>query len=191
MGLNAMLKYLKGSTWFSFFYFLYYGFYNRFVTYIPSFTIRHLFLRYLYRMKIGHHSNVHMGVRFFSPHRIEIGDNSVIHFDCLIDGRSGLKIGNCVDVSYQVNIFSLQHDMNDSHYSTRGGPVHIRDYAVIGARSILLPDVTIGEGAVVAAGSVVPKDVKPYTIVAGCPAKFIKERRRDLEYKISFRRYFH
>ena len=52
----------------------------------------------------------------------------------------------------------------------------VGDYVWIGARSIILQGVTIGEGAVVAAGSVVSKDVAPYTIVAGVPAKVVKQR---------------
>ena len=50
------------------------------------------------------------------------------------------------------------------------------DYVSIGARAIVLPGVTIGEGAVVGAGAVVTKDVEPFTVVGGNPAKFIKKR---------------
>ena len=54
----------------------------------------------------------------------------------------------------------------------------------------ILPGVTIGEGAVVAAGATVHKAVPPYAIVGGVPAKFIKKRPRDLNYKVDYRRLF-
>lgn len=158
---------------------------------IPSFTLRHFILRAFYGMKIGHETNLEMGIRVFAPQRIVIGDNSVVHFDCILDGRCGLVIGSCVDVGHQVNIFTLQHDIDSPTYRTEGGKVTIGDYAVIGGRATILPRVTVGEGAVVATGAVVTKDVDPYTLVGGVPAHFIRGRERDLAYKISYRRHFH
>jgi putative colanic acid biosynthesis acetyltransferase WcaF len=186
--LKERLKYSRAA---HFFLCLCLGFYNRFLTYCPSFTVRHFFLRRVYRVHIGRHTNIHMGVRVFAPWRITIGDNSVVHFDCILDGRSGLVVGDCVDVSYQVNIFTLQHDMDDPDYKTKGGQVTVNDYAVLSGRSTILPGVTVGRGAVVASGAVVTDDVSPYTVVGGVPAKPIRERNQDLRYKLSYRRYFH
>lgn len=177
--------------WVIFLRFLHLGLYNRGMTMIPSFTLRHFILRTLYGMKIGQGTNLEMGVRVFSPQRIVIGDNSVVHFDCILDGRCGLAIGNCVDIGHQVNIFTLQHDIDSADYRTEGGKVAIGNYAVIGGRATILPFVTIGEGAVVATGAVVTKDVAPYALVGGVPARFIRYRERNLVYKISYRRYFH
>ncbi len=182
---------LKKSNTAIFFRDLHLGLYNRLFTYVPSFAFRHFVLRYLYGVTLGRCSNIHMGVRFLSPQKISIGDNSVIHFDCILDGRCGIMIGNCVDINHQVNIFTLQHDMDDSEYGSVGGPVKINDYAIISGRSTVLPGVTIGTGAVVASGGVVTKDVPEYTIVGGVPAQFIRERNPNLTYKINFRRYFH
>jgi acetyltransferase-like isoleucine patch superfamily enzyme len=66
----------------------------------------------------------------------------------------------------------------------------IEDHVWIGARAIISPGVRIGEGAVIGAGSVVTRDVEPYTIVAGNPARFIKERSRDLRYKSRYFPFF-
>ena len=170
---------------------LHLGLYNRFFTYLPSFTIRHYLLKYIYGMKIGRETNIHMGVRVFAPQRISIGEHSIIHFDCILDGRCGLSIGKNVDVSHQVNIFTLQHDLDSPDYISTGAPVNIQDYAVVAGRSTILPGVTIGKGAVVATGSVVTKDVPDYTLVGGVPARFIRPRNPKLTYQLSYRRYFH
>jgi len=67
----------------------------------------------------------------------------------------------------------------------KGAPVIIEDYAWVSSRTTLLPGVTIGKGAVVAAGAVVTKSVEPYTVVGGVPAKKIGERSKELNYKLS------
>lgn len=166
------------------------GFYNRLYTFIPSFVVRHLILRYLYGVKIGKCSTIEMGVRFMSPQKIRLGDYSVVHYDSILDGRMGLEIGDCVDIGHQVNIFTLQHDMDDPGYVATGGPVRIGKHAVVGGRSTILPSVSIGEGAVVASGAVVTKDIGSFEMVGGVPAKFIRKRAENLKYKITYRAWF-
>ena len=75
--------------------------------------------------------------------------------------------------------------MNDPEFGVKGAPVIIEDYAWVSSRTTLLPGVTIGKGAVVAAGAVVTKSVEPYTVVGGVPAKKIGERSKELNYKLS------
>ena len=116
------------------------------------------------------------------PNRITIGPGSVVGTRCELDGRNGLTLGRNVNLSSEVLIYTLQHDPRDPHFATVGGPVTIHDYAWISARAIILPNVTVGEGAVVAAGAVVTRDVAPYTIVAGIPAQPIGERSKNLDY---------
>ncbi len=147
------------------------GLYNRGITFIPSFVVRHAALRYLYGMEIGSNTNLEMGIRIFSPQRIRIGDNSVIHFDAILDGRSKLEIGSCVDIGIQSHIWTLEHDLDDPDYGAKGGKVSIHDYVIIGGRSTILPGITVGEGAVVAVGAVVTKDVPAHTTVVGNPAR--------------------
>jgi maltose O-acetyltransferase len=72
---------------------------------------------------------------------------------------------------------TLSHDYNVPGFSDLdAGPVTIEDHVWIGSRAMILPGVTVGRGAVVAAGSVVTKDVAPMTVVAGVPAKPVAER---------------
>ena len=70
-----------------------------------------------------------------------------------------------------LKIYTLCHDLNDSSFSTKGAPVNIEDNVFVFSNAMIMPGVTIGEGAIVLAGSVVTKDVEPWTIVGGNPAK--------------------
>lgn len=98
----------------------------------------------------------------------------------------GLIIGKNVNFSSNVQVYTLQHDHRDPYFceqSNKKMSVEIGDRAWLGSSVIVLPGVTIGEGAVCCAGSVVAKDVPPYAIVAGIPAKQIGERTHDLRYE--------
>ncbi|MBU4264346.1 MAG: acyltransferase [Proteobacteria bacterium] len=132
-----------------------------------------------------------MNVILFSPWNIKIGDFSIIHFDAFLDGRGSLEIGNNVDISFGVKIFSEQHLPDSDTYESVAKKVTIHDYASIGSYSIILPGVIIGEGAIVAAGSVVTKSVEPFTVVGGTPAKFIKKRKCLPKYNLTYKRPFH
>ena len=94
----------------------------------------------------------------------------------LLDARKGLEIGESAVIAYQAIIWSLNHDYNDIHFVTKGAKTIIGKYAWVCSRSIILPGITVGEYAVVASGAIVTKDVPPYAIVAGVPAKIIKFR---------------
>jgi acetyltransferase-like isoleucine patch superfamily enzyme len=83
-------------------------------------------------------------------------------------------------------IWTLEHDPQSPAFATTGGPVVIEDYAWVSCRTVILPNVRIGRGAVVAAGAVVTRDVPDYAIVGGVPAKVIGERSRDLNYELSW-----
>lgn len=94
-----------------------------------------------------------------------------IGIDNMFDSRNGLYIGKNVCFSDNVKIWTMHHDYNDIHFAIKGGKVEIQDFVWVGCNVIILPGVTIGEGAVIASGSVVTKDISPYTVVGGIPAK--------------------
>ncbi len=106
---------------------------------------------------------------------------------CFLDYRKSIIIGKNVNISSQVIILTGDHDPQDKHFKYRGRSVIIEDYVWLSTRSMILPGVTIGKGAVVAAGAVVTKDVPPYTIVGGVPARKIGDRNRDLDYNVNFK----
>jgi len=79
----------------------------------------------------------------------------------------------------------LQHDPDSDYFETKSGDVIIEDYVWLGSSVIVLPGVTIGRGAVIAAGAVVTKSIPPMCVAGGIPAKFIKERKSKLKYMIN------
>lgn len=158
-----------------------------FVVFITGRVPVKLFRHAVYRMlgiKIGRHSTVAWRTAFFAPERVSIGDNSIVGNDCFIDGRSGVRIGDNVAISGHVHLYTLQHDPQSPTFDSVGAAIIIDDFVYIGSRATLLPGVYVGKGSVVAAGSVVTKDVSPYTIVGGVPAKLIGTRTSDLSYTL-------
>ncbi len=119
------------------------------------------------------------------PSGIEIGKGTVIGHWATLDGRRGLRIGENVNLSSEAALWTLQHDPDDRGFGVRGGPIVIEDHAWVSFRATVLPGVRIGRGAVVAAGSVVTKDVEEFTVVGGIPAKPIGTRSRDLSYTLT------
>ena len=144
----------------------------------------------MFGVRIENGSSFHWRARFFNPCGLSIGANSIIGNDAMLDARNGITIGDNVSLSMGVWIWTMEHDPQDPHYRAKGGPVVIEDYAWVSCRVVILPNVTIGKGAVVAAGAVVTKDVPPYAIVAGVPAKVIGERTKDLRYTLNFHKSF-
>jgi len=157
--------------------------------YVPS----HGFRNFIYRLsgvKLARSSAIHWRMRFFQPEGVSIGENCNIGNDAFFDGRDGITIGNCVNIAGEVRIYTREHDIDDPFFAECGAPVVIEDYAYIGTRVTILPGVRIGYGAVVATGAVVTKDVPPYMLVGGVPAKIIRERSHDLRYKLGAARRF-
>lgn len=147
----------------------------------PSQWVRKTVLRLL-GAKIGQGAVLYGGFEIRSPGKLQIGANSCIGHNAILDARGGLVIGSYVNFSSEVMIWTAQHDYRSSTFETGFKPVTIGDYGWLGPRCIILPGVTIGEGAVIAAGAVVTKNVAPYTLVGGVPAQKIGDRPQNLNY---------
>ena len=135
-------------------------------------------------------SSIHWRAEFCAPERIAIGEHVTIGDTCFPDGRSGLSIGDSVNLGSHVRIYTREHDVDSPSFAETGAPVRIADHAWVASHSIILPGVTIGQGAVVAAGAVVTKDVEPFTIVGGNPARPIRRRNDDLRYQLGYAKRF-
>jgi maltose O-acetyltransferase len=161
---------------------------NRVVARIPFHVARYTWYRRALGMRIGAGSAVLMDQYIYIRGRarpgvqgISIGRRTVINQQCVLDGRGWLSIGDYVDISPGVWMLTDSHDMNDPQFPEVLAPVNIGNHAWIGSRALILPGVTVGEGAVVAAGAVVTSDVEPYTVVGGVPARPIGTRKRRPE----------
>jgi maltose O-acetyltransferase len=175
-----------GSLWRFFWLAIYYGIARHlFVSHqYPPFgglskRIRRLACQNIFKAA-GKNINVERGAHFGSGAHIEIGDNSGIGKYCQVPDN--IKIGNDVMMGPEVLVFARNHHHEDLTIPMRlqgareSPPVTIGDDTWIGARVIILPGVNIGHGVIVGAGSVVTKDVPPYAICAGNPARVLKYR---------------
>lgn len=162
---------------------------NEIISHVPFHNIRLFYYKYICSIKIADQASIHMRTTIVGTD-IQIGINSVINRNCLLDGRSGIRIGNNVSVSPDVQLITGSHDLNSDKFKYIGKPIFVGDFAWIGSRATILQGVTIGEGAVVAVGAVVTKDVAPYTVVGGIPAKKIRNRNRNLNYSTTWKPWF-
>lgn len=157
---------------------------------IPFHSLRNLAYR-IAGVKIGKHSYLHMGVRFYYPKGIKIGMGTIIGDRCFLDGRAPLTIGNHTSIASQVLIYNSEHNIASEDFKPIEEPVEIGDYVFIGPRAIILPGVKIGTGAIIAAGAVVTKNVGDFEIVGGVPARVIGERKiKDPNYRLGRARLF-
>jgi acetyltransferase-like isoleucine patch superfamily enzyme len=164
--------------------------YNCFAGRIPVRTLRRLYLQ-AWLGHFGSGTNVQMGCRFLNGRKVHLGERNVINFGCLFDGRKfHIRTGDDVSIGPEAAILTLGHDPQSLDFADRGGDVNIGDRVWIAYRAIILPGVTIGEGAVVAAGAVVTRDVSPYEIVAGVPARSVGKRNRKIRYQLQFAPFF-
>ncbi|MDD5729657.1 MAG: acyltransferase [Candidatus Omnitrophica bacterium] len=119
--------------------------------------------------------------RCSGPEGITLGNEVVIAENCVLGGQGGLTIGNFVMIGNNSTIITANHgfslpDIPMLRQPLAAAPVTINDDVWLGANVVVLPGVTIGQGAIVGAGAIVTKDIEPYSIVAGNPAKLLRKR---------------
>lgn len=132
-------------------------------------------------------TTIMMHAELIQPSGISVGRGSIIGRRCILDGRAGLTIGQHVNIGGRSQFFTGTHDVHSPDFAANFEPIVIEDHAWIAPGAIVLSGVTIGRGAVVAAGSVVTSDLPGGKIYGGVPAKEIGERRSSLEYELGYR----
>jgi acetyltransferase-like isoleucine patch superfamily enzyme len=131
--------------------------------------------------KIGKRITYYPGIKIGYAKKLKIGNDVDLAWGVIITAQGGVEIGDRTLIGYRTQILSANHIIPENHKQIfRSGhvlsKVIIENDVWIGANCVILPGVKIGEGAVIAAGSVVTKDVEPFFIVGGIPAKQIKIR---------------
>lgn len=153
----------------------------------PSQKYRLFILKHIYLMELSENVVIYHGFHIRAPWNIKVGKGTIIGENAFLDGRNGLLIGDNVNISTGVYIFTEQHDINNPFFESAesGGQVIIGNRAWLSSRTTVLPKVRVGEGAVLASGGLAAKDLEPYGLYGGIPAKKIGERNRDLRYEFN------
>ncbi len=156
-----------------------------FIFLLPRFravnALKAFYLKLAFGAKIGRRVVFYPGIWIFTGRNLVLGDDVDLAHRVMITTDGGVTIGSRTLVGYGTQILSSNHQIppQPARIFESGhdkSSVNISQDVWIGANVIILPGVNIGEGAVIAAGSVVTKDVGPWTIVGGVPAKVIKVR---------------
>ena len=155
---------------------------NRVINKIPSRHLRKGFYKLL-GAKIGNNCFPCRRVEVLLPKGLILEDGVGIGWFAELDARGGIKVGHDTNISSHVKLITGSHDINDPEFTADFLPIHIGHHCWIGTGATVLQGVKIGDGAVVAAGAVVTKDVPAWTVVGGVPAKEITKRSQSASYK--------
>lgn len=137
------------------------------------------FLLRLFGAKIGKRVHIYPSARFWLPSNLEMGDDSCIANDVDCYNVAKITIGANSTVTQYSYLCTTSHDITKSTMPLITATIVIEDQVWITASVFIGMGVTVGQGAVVGACAVVTRDVPPWTIVAGNPAKVIKERKLE------------
>ena len=164
---------------------IYFGFLFRYLPGIEGFFFRSLLYKLLLKSK-GPDLYIYPGVHMIFSRKICIGQRVAINTGTYIDGRGEVRIGNYVMIGPNCLIVSCEHgyartDVPMYQQPIKYAPIVISDDVWIGGNAVIKSGVTIGEGSVVAAGTVVTSDVPSYCVFGGVPGKVIKYRRTESE----------
>jgi acetyltransferase-like isoleucine patch superfamily enzyme len=157
---------------------------NFFVNWIPVPRIRKQIYRSL-GMMIHPTAHIMRNCQFVKLEHLHVGKRSIVGHHCFLDAKGGIHIGDDVNISSYAKIATAKHMVDDPDFRGIDKPIVIKSRAWIAIAAIILQGVEIGEGAIVAAGSVVTKNVEPSTVVGGVPARKIGERDRGLRYRLN------
>lgn len=164
---------------------------NWIINHIPIIRLRMFYYRNVLSIKMDKTVLIQMGCYIYSSKgNFSIGKNTIINRNSILDRRGSLSIGSNVNISSEVAIYTAGHDPQSPYFNDFLKPVVIDDYVWIGTRAMVMPGVVIGKGSVILPGAIVTRNVKPFDIVGGIPAKKLGQRNHDLKYELTWRGIF-
>jgi acetyltransferase-like isoleucine patch superfamily enzyme len=135
----------------------------------------------IFMVRVGKRTYFSRDVVILSPRNVKIGSDVTINVGCRLDGNGGLDIGDFSMFGTNVTVLTAGHKFDDVDIPMKSQGNWTKKTTIgsdvwVGNNAVIMPGVVLGDGAIVGANSVVSKDVKPFNVVAGSPAKVIKIR---------------
>ena len=144
----------------------------------PCFGWRRFVLR-CFGAKVGANVNTYPSTWIYFPWNLTVGDWTAMGEEAFIYNLGPVTIGEKVTISHRAQLCAGTHDYKQPHLPLIKPPIVIRDQVWVCANAFVGPGVTVGEGAIIGACAVVTRDVEPWAIMAGNPARFVKKRVLD------------
>lgn len=145
----------------------------------PSPRPLHAWRRWLLRCfgaKMGAHTHIYPKARIWAPWNLQCEDMATVADDAVIYNPEPLFLGSHAIISQQAYICGATHDYEDPAFPLIAFPIRIEAYAWVCARASVQPGVNVGEGAVLGLGAVATRDLEPWTVYGGIPARALKRR---------------
>lgn len=144
------------------------------------------FLLRCFGARLGENCHIYGGARIWAPWNLICEDNATIGDEAIVYNPEQVSLGSHAIVSQQAYLCGATHDYEDPAFPLIAFPISLGSYAWVCARATVQPGVSVGEGAVLALGSVATRDLEPWTVYAGVPARKVKLRiRRGAEVSVS------
>lgn len=144
---------------------------------VPFHGWRRLLLR-LFGARIASSARIYPGTTIWYPPNLAIGAHAVIGPGVILYDMAEMTIGSYAVISQRAHLCGGTHDVDDPHFQLQPKTIAIGDKAWVAAEAFVGPGVTVGEGAVLGARAVAARDLAPWTIYVGNPAKALRERKR-------------
>ena len=127
--------------------------------------------------RLGPHCRIYAGARIWAPWNLECADAVAIADGAVIYNYFPVRLGSHAIVSQDAYLCGATHDYDDPAFPMIGAPISLGPYAWVSARAVVCPGVQLGAGAVLGLGSIATRDLEPWTVYAGVPARPLKKRR--------------
>lgn len=163
---------------------------NAIINKIPSRHIRKWFLQIM-GAKIGKHTFPCRRVEVLLPKGLYLAENVSVGWFAELDARGGIYVDHDTNISSHVIMITGSHDIDNPNFTADFKPIKIGHHCWLGTGAMVLQGVTIGDGAVLAAGAVATKDIPPFEVWGGVPAHFIRKRNMDVQYDVGKVALFH